>query len=97
MRFHHFYNPSWPILGDLGAILGPSLGHLGAISVVLGAILVSSWAAEAFNSIENAAEVSQKREDGDANSMSLRRLLFNLGVFSSSGDLEPSWDHLGPS
>ena len=57
------------ILGHLGAILGPSLGHLGAISVVLEAMLASAWAAEALKNVESAKEVSQKREDGDVNSM----------------------------
>ena len=96
MQNHRFHKPSWPILGHLGAILGPSLGHLGAISVVLGTILASSWAAEALKNVENAREVSQKREDGDVKSMWLRRFLFNLNVFSLRGRPEPSWDRLGP-
>ena len=78
-------------------MLGPCWGHLGAISVVLGPMLASPWAAEAFKNVENASEVSQKREGGDVNSMWLRRLLFDLNVLSSRGRPEPSWDRLGSS
>ena len=93
--------PSWPHLGrswgQLGVILGLLGATLGALGPKLGYLRPSWRYILGPKSSENARDIAKKREDGDANSMSLRRLLFNLGVFSSSGDLEPSWDHLGPS
>ena len=76
---------SWGHVDLLGAISGPSWPYLGRSWAVLGL---------SFKTGENARGVFHKSNDVEANSMSLRRIPFNLDVFSLRGHLVAMLVHL---
>ena len=98
---HH--DPSWAILGPLGAILEPSWGHLGAILGHLGAMSGPSWGhLRPFQGYERSVKTKHREETQMTSQVSKmctapRSEHIFLFFCAILGILESSWGHLGPS